>query len=523
MARLRCPACQLPMTDVEASLGVCPSCGEPVASKPVAAVAPAHVPPREAASSGVFRAILWGTMGLGLFAFVCWMIVENMPSGPEPKKNRVAEAKKEKKADAPQETKIAAIPEPEKIRDDEPIAKEPPPPVKEKDEPKEVAKSEPKKEPEGKKEEPKVAAKEIVPDPKGKPVPPAKGPAPLVIPFAKEGAIRIDGDLSDWKDFKPVLLHAVQRGGRAKVRPVLMPETQIAYLALSPKGLVVAVEAIDTSGLPETTRRTMKGWDFSANDALEVFVDTLAARPRKRQGDHLHQFLALPFGAVGETTIGGYEVRQTKDGEDELSAMPLVAQQPIVRVAKKTIVGWNLEMLIPRTAFRPELKPGHHVGFELQLDTGTDVFYCLSCKDPQIEVALNPSAWGEATFAGTDATLEILNSGKQQATKAPLGQIMYVRVIDADRDLNPNLKESLEVTLKTSNGTMRKLTLEETGIHTGVFIGGVIPKLKAPNEKAYINVEEDDAIAVEFVEAARANGDRNVPLRASVTTGVRLK
>ncbi|MFO0864032.1 MAG: hypothetical protein U0744_05155, partial [Gemmataceae bacterium] len=175
------------------------------------------------------------------------------------------------------------------------------------------------------------------------------------------------------------------------------------------------------------------------------------------------------------------------------------------------------------TAFRPELKPGQLVGFELQLNTGTDVAYCMACKDPQIDLAMTPSSWGEASFAGSDATLEMLNAAKQQTQKAPLGQIMYVRVIDADRDLNPNLKESIEVTLKTSSGTTRKLTLEETGIHTGVFIGGVIPKLKAPSEKAFINVEEDDAIAVEFIEAARASGDRNVALRASVTTGVRLK
>ncbi|MBX9678070.1 MAG: hypothetical protein K2X38_04840 [Gemmataceae bacterium] len=528
MARLRCLACQLPMTADEAAAGVCPSCEAQVDSKPVAAT-PAHVPPTDVATPGLLRAALWGVMGLGLFAFVCWMIIENMPKGPEPKKDRVAEAKKVTKptialAETTKDPKANNIPDPDKIPDDEPIAKEPPVPMK--TDPKETAKETPKKEPDPKKDEPKVVVKEN--PPKGKedvpPVPPqAKGAKPHVIPFAKEGTIRIDGDLTDWKDTPPLLLHAVQRAGRTKIRPVLMPETQIAHVAWTGKGLLIGVDAIDTSGLPEASRRPREAWGISKNDAVEVFVDTLNARPRKRQGDHLHHFVALPFGATGETNIGGYEAKPIKDGDDDLVATPVTAPQPIVRVGKKTIVGWSMEMLIPRSAFRPELKPGNHVGFELQLDTGTHVFYLSSCKDPQAAVAITPSVWGEAVFGGTDGTLEILNMGKQPTQKAALGQTTYVRVVDADHNLNPNLKESIEVTLKTRSGTTRKLTLEETNINTGVFVGGVIPKLKAPNEKAFINVEEDDAIAVEYIEAARANGDRNVVLRSSVTTGIRLK
>ena len=515
------------MTADEAAAGVCPSCGAQVEAQPASAQTPAHVPPTDVATSGLLRAALWGVMGLGLFAFVCWMIIENMPKGPEPKKDRVAEAKKEKKpvlapAETAKDPKANTIPDPEKIPDDEPVAKQPPVPMKE--DPKETVKEPPKKEPEPKKEEPKVVIKENPPKVKNDVPPQAKAVKPHVIPFVKEGTIRIDGDLADWKDSPPLLLHAVQRAGQTKIRPVLMPETQIAHVAWTGKGLLIGVDAIDTSGMAESTRRPNKeAWSISKNDAVEVFVDTLNARPRKRQGDHLHQFVALPFGALGETNIGGYEAKPIKEGDDDLIATPVVAPQPIVRAGKKTIVGWSMEMLIPRSAFRPELKPGNHVGFELQLDTGTHVFYLSSCKDPEAAVALTPSVWGEAILAGTDGTLEILNTAKQPTQKAVLGQTMFVRVVDADRDLNPTLKESIEVTLKTSSGTTRKLMLEETTINSGVFVGGVIPKLKAPNEKAYINVEEDDAIAVEYIEAARANGDRNIVLRSSVTAGIRLK
>src|SRR5205823_14617733 len=118
------------------------------------------------------------------------------------------------------------------------------------------------------------------PDPKpaltSPPVPepiPARLPGQrfLCLPLLDNDAITIDGDLSDWKGIAPVELKAIERGKSPK-KVVATPRTQKAYLAYCPKGLLVGVDVVDTSGQLENAGRPAKGtWSFWNNDAVEGF------------------------------------------------------------------------------------------------------------------------------------------------------------------------------------------------------------------------------------------------------------
>ena len=68
---------------------------------------------------------------------------------------------------------------------------------------------------------------------------------------------------------------------------------------------------------------------------------------------------------------------------------------------KKTAKGWTIETLIPMSALRQgDLKPGRVIGFELQIDTGTNVFYHWTNDDANVRSSETPRSWGEAILGG---------------------------------------------------------------------------------------------------------------------------
>ncbi len=526
MAAFRCPQCQTPMTEEELRAGVCQVCEAPVEPPPPTAARAAE-PKTQPDEQPRFTtgALVGAAFSLVAFCFlpVGLMFYFSLPE-ERPAEKKAAQKPPTIKPQPVAEGKKPADKEMKAVEDD---AKKPapdtPPEEKKKEEvkPSELKKDEPKKIEKPKKiEEPKVVEKKA--DPK---------PAPLVnkrrfmaLPLLSDEAIKIDGDLSDWKDIPPITLQAVERGKPTK-KIVASPKTQKAYVAYCSRGILIAVDVVDTSGELENAAPALKNtsWAFWDNDAIEVFIDTLNIRPRERGDPSVHQFFAFPFGTGNDNTIGGYESRMLKlaNGRLNWAIMPQlgVGKTGMLRAAKKTAAGWSMELLIPKSALRQgDLKPGQVYGFEVQLDTGTNLFYFWANDNNVLKVSTNPSRWGEALLAGTDAKLEVLGADGKPAKSFAPGQPLTVRVTDLDMNLNAAVKEKLNVTLVSKAGDRKTLLLEETGVNTGVFVGTIATRLNGGRrETTVLDTLADDTVIVEYLDTIRADGERNVSVRISIT------
>ena len=88
-----------------------------------------------------------------------------------------------------------------------------------------------------------------------------------------------------------------------------------------------------------------------------------------------------------------------------------------------------------------------------------------------------PTAYGGGVINLANVELELTSSYRA-------GEPVFVRLVDADQNLNPALAESILVTLSTpSVADVEQLELFETGVNTGIFVGyipssvppGVVP------------------------------------------------
>jgi len=530
MSMTRCPQCQAPMTSAEAGAGRCPMCDAVIA--PAAKSAPQEQPMPSAQPPSTVRAIVLAVMGSFLFCVlpVGMMFYFGLPDPPkepekkdpqiakakdaapklpkvEPKPNPTdeAKAKKDSLADG-KDGKDGVDVEPKKLPEKKPHVEPKKDDTKTENPKKEVPKKEevkppPKVEPEKPKVEPKKVEPAIV--------------NAKIMRLVANDAIRIDGDLGDWKDIEPALLHPVERGRPTK--PVVhRPKSQKAYFAYSVNGVYIAVDVVDTSGVLENSGKPDKGmWAFWDCDAVEVFIDTAGARPRERGDPSSHQFFALPFATSKEPGVGGYESRilRNKAGRTDwtIVAFPDTVVQ---RAAKKTADGWAMELFIPKSCLRePDLKAGKTIGFEMQLDSGTNLYYFWACQDPLVQVSTHPQRWGELLLAGTDGTMEVLDANHQPIKAFSPGQTLHIRV--TDRDASPG---KLDVVVRTKSGARLAIALQEKVVGSGVFAADLPTRLKArqPSDPPFLDVETNDVITIEYVDAIRANGERKVPVCAEV-------
>lgn len=452
MARI-CPHCNMVMCEEEAHAGNCPVCARelPWSAPPPAAEAPPPSPPPAPPS-------LLFPLALGVGMVVLGIVLYRQLSPPE----------EESQPDVPQ----FASTEQQK-------PEEPPPP-----------------------EKPPVEAKQPeTPSPMKVAAPPESVPKAqrsLRVPLLADDAIKFDGDLSDWKDVRPITLRPVERGTATK-KPVIVPKEQKAYLAYCRRGLLVAVDAVDTSGVLENTPRPpKKEWAFWDNDVLEVYLDTANTRPQQRGEPIAHQFFALPLGTPSDAGTGGYEalILFSKKGKQGWVIVPHLnsGANPMLRGGRQTPNGWTLELLIPTAALRQaEFKPGKVFGLELQLATGTSTYYTWACADPLVFIDMHPDFWGDAILAGADARLELL-AGNQ------------VRVTDLDRNTDPRRRETIDVSWRQRGQEERKLRLMETAADTGIFVG----TLPRPG-----SVE----VLVEYLDPLSGTGATDVPVRATFPAG----
>lgn len=523
MAMPRCPSCAAPMTDAEARTGQCPMCDAEVAA-PAAEPIPA-AGDASPTSQRLFHGILIAVGGSLLFclapmgAIIYFSWPERPPVKEElaqekPPAHKEVKVEPKKKLPAPEKkadnAKTDLTPPEKKSLDPSPEDKEAP----KKDEPKKV---EPKEV--AKVEEPKkIDVKEIA-KVEPKKVLPVEFPKRWAsLRYLDSDAIKLDGDLSDWKDIPTVQMAAIERG-KAPRKPVAAPATQKAHLAYCAKGLLIAVDVVDTSGELESEGQPGQGmWPFWNNDTIEIFIDTLNARPKQRGDASAHQFFAFPLGTPNDGGMHGFESRilKNKAGRTDWT-IAAVGNGAIQRAGKKTANGWTMEVLITNAAFRQgEIRPGVVFGFELQIDTGTNIFYQWANHNPLVQISTNPSVWGEILFAGSDGKVELLDAAGKPATQLTPGTPLTVRVRDADVNLDPAKKESLALTLITRGGR-KPMILAETEPNSGVF-QGVMPTRLATRrpEDGVLELAADETVTVDYIDRLRSDGSRNVTVRAAI-------
>ncbi len=331
------------------------------------------------------------------------------------------------------------------------------------------------------------------------------------IPFVANDAITIDGDLSDWKDIPPLELDPVLKGSEKTV--LRQPAHQTGYVAFCPRGLLVAVDVVDTTRALENHRPMNAFW---LNDCVEIYVDTLNTKARERGEANTHQFFAFPFGHRDDQDTSGYEAYMGKEGKTIQHKIVRFKPEVMPRAAKKTEKGWTLELLIPRSALRQGgLQPGRIIGFNLQIDTGSDLYYYWTANI-RIMSSIHPNTWGDVQLLGSDGKIDLVGAdGKELVQSILPGQPIRVRVTDPDMNLNDRKKDKVSVTLKTAGGVNRTLLLEETEPASGVFVGAMPTCLNIGGKlPEVLEVFEGETVTVEYLDQVRAYGERNVPVKA---------
>ncbi len=72
---------------------------------------------------------------------------------------------------------------------------------------------------------------------------------------------------------------------------------------------------------------------------------------------------------------------------------------------------------------------------------------------------------------GTPSVVEFINSGGTSVLTYAANQSVVLRVTDLDQNTDPAVVETVTVTVVSSSGDTETITLTETGVNTGVFIG----------------------------------------------------
>ena len=166
-----------------------------------------------------------------------------------------------------------------------------------------------------------------------------------------------------------------------------------------------------------------------------------------------------------------------------------------------------------------DVEPGRILGFNLQIDTGSGLYYFWTC-DPKLRPSMYPVSWGDVQLLGSDGKVEVIDDeGEPQSSILP-GKPLSVRVTDPDMDLDQAVKDKISVTARTTGGDTETLILEETKPSSGVFEASLATTLSIGTAQTdRLQVFEGETVSVEYVDQARAYGERNVPLQITVAVG----
>lgn len=332
------------------------------------------------------------------------------------------------------------------------------------------------------------------------------------VPFLAENRIKIDGDLSDWKDLPSIELDPILKGPR---KGLVQPDHQKAWIAYTSRGILAALDVVDTTKELDNQRPTQVFW---LDDCVEIYFDTLNTKDPRRGEQNTHQFFTFPFDHKNvEADVGGFEVYIPRDTSEEGWKHIPFTQDQFPKAAKKTDKGWAIEFMVPKKLLRQgEIRPGRIIGFNLQLDTGSDLYYYWTCASVIIS-SQHPNTWGDIQFLGSDATIEIVDKDGREIARSILpGQPVRVRVTDPDMNLDDLKKDKVSVVLRTDAGDTETLILEETERKSGVFVGAVPTCLNVGvPQTGSLEVFEGEYVTAEYIDQARAYGESNVPIKTS--------
>lgn len=323
------------------------------------------------------------------------------------------------------------------------------------------------------------------------------------IPLLGDEAITLDGDLTDWKDIPALILNPVLKGAGKGI--VARPDKQVAYAAWCGKGLLLAFDVHDTSGAIENAGPLQGFWLL---DGVEVYLDTMNTKASKRGETHTHQFFIPPFGHKDQPERGGFE-SFIEGGGIRVAGYD---QTAIRRAAKRTERGWTLEVLLSKELLRKaDLEPGRVVGFNLQVDTGTDLYYYWTAAE-KFMTSMHPNTWGDLQLLGSDAKLTFVDENNKVGVEAVVpGKALRVQVEDPDMNTHADRKDRVAVTVRTTAGLTRTVVLEETTPSSGVFVGSIATTLHIGGNgpPTALPVLEGETLTAEYLDQVRAFGERN--------------
>jgi hypothetical protein len=414
-----------------------------------------------------------------------------------------------------------------------------------------------------------------------RPDPPFKTSAFEAIPFLSRFP-RLDGDLSDWGEIRPLILRPYRKGSRAK-RPILL------YAAWNYQGYFfgyrVDMPAEDFFH-PEqyrTKARRRPDWEGGGyrgsvrtvrekgcqwmlkGDHLRLLFDTLDARLPTRGDPHTQEFIILPMGSDTNPALPGYERmfesrRKAKrtDWRDVVASGRLFLNQPPrkhgpdgtgpYRVAKRddegplSKQGYTVEVFIPRSLFRePVFAPGWYIGFDAAVATGWQGRFNGQHWGPLQDAVpdgdgpgLCPRKWGDLLMLGTDPFIVVQDADRTGTRSDAIvpGHSYLLSVIDPDRNVYTTAKDSVLVSAEVagSQKDIEVFLLMETEDNSGIFRGYVDTQPGAGRKvQGVLEVMAGQEVRLGYVDLGTAQGERNVvfelrlPVLAPVTSVARSR
>ncbi len=343
------------------------------------------------------------------------------------------------------------------------------------------------------------------------------------IPYLNK-PIKLDGDLSEWKDIPELPMEKDWIDGSARnPYPAIHQSVKAAW---NNKGFYFAFDVTD----PDKAIDKAHPDNFWESDCAEIWFDSQNLKEKQRGSAGVQQFWVWPFGGAGAPGQAGGEAVVHLVNKNEQSYYQAFGSGEIQRSAKQTSKGWSMEAFIPAERIQKlNLQPGRIMGFNIDVLLGNPLeFYWAGNSD--VRTSMRPDTWGDVMLSGSDAKVSVvakltseLSPGQSTGPSRSLtiGEPLKIQVIDPDMNLSPNQKDKVSVLVRTASGAEQAAVLEETGNDTGVF-EGAIPTTLALGEpvSGKLPVYEGETIEVGYVDQVRSNASQNCLVKLTVPTSV---
>ena len=312
-----------------------------------------------------------------------------------------------------------------------------------------------------------------------------------VAPFRSARSVRVDGELSEWKNAPRLTLDRPRGGDRGTVT---RPSHQTAWIAHSPDAILLAADVVDTSGKLEKSRSLRNFWE---NDALEIYIDSANSKEHHR-GLETHQFVVFPFDHDEMSSgTGGYEVlAEREDGKVYWSRASALSKRKIRAAGRRTSRGWSIEVMLDKSLLRGKKVDAETIiGFNLQVDTGSDLYFFWNAE-PKRRPSHYPDTWGTVKLLARGPEVILVDKPMGSEIKAARpGRPLHIRVADPEA----SDKSQISVIADTGGGDSEKIVLKEVDRGSGVFEGGIPTRLnigvRAPE---VLELYEGEKFSVEY-------------------------